>query len=164
MKQQCLPRTRSLIVWIGTEPRRALRVATRSGFACPFTNLPEPSGLAGCRARGRNGHGAESGKVVVGLLRLILIKGTPAATGAKASPRLIYLFSAAVSPVPPRGTAMDPVKGPTRRLSLWTVYVLLVSAGIMALILLYRGQVVGDAGGSVLLAQVISSLKTLSKR
>jgi hypothetical protein len=59
---------------------------------------------------------------------------------------------------------MGDVKRPSEWFLLWTVYVLLVSAGMVALSLIYRGQVVGDAGGSVLLAQVVSSLKTLSKR
>jgi hypothetical protein len=59
---------------------------------------------------------------------------------------------------------LDSVKGPSEQLLLWTVYVILVIAGMVALVLLHHGQVVGDTGGSVLLAQVVSSLKTLRKR
>ena len=59
---------------------------------------------------------------------------------------------------------MDSVKGPSEQFLLWTVYVILVIAGIVALMLLHQGQVVDDAGGSVLLAQVVSSLKALRKR
>jgi hypothetical protein len=59
---------------------------------------------------------------------------------------------------------MEPVKGPSEQFLLWTVYVILVVAGTVALMLLHEGQVVDDAGGSVLLAQVVSSLKTLRKQ
>lgn len=59
---------------------------------------------------------------------------------------------------------MDSVNGPSERLLLWTAYLTLVIAGIVALTLRYQGQVVDDAGGSVLLAQVVSSLKTLRKQ
>jgi len=41
---------------------------------------------------------------------------------------------------------------------------LLVVAGVVALILLRAGQVVGEAGGSVLLGQVVFLMKTLKKR
>jgi hypothetical protein len=58
---------------------------------------------------------------------------------------------------------VDPVEGPSEQFLLWTVYVILVVAGFVALVLLYQGQVADDAGGSVLLAQVVSSLKTLRK-
>ena len=37
-------------------------------------------------------------------------------------------------------------EGPSERLLLWTVYMLLVVAGVVALILLRAGQVVGEAG------------------
>jgi len=40
----------------------------------------------------------------------------------------------------------------------------LVVAGAVALILLRAGQVVGEAGGSVLLGQVVFLMKTLKKR
>lgn len=69
-----------------------------------------------------------------------------------------------VSPVPLRGTGLDQVKGPSEQIVLWTVHGILVSAGIVALLLLYQGQIVGDAGGSVLLAEVVSLLKTIRKR
>jgi hypothetical protein len=59
---------------------------------------------------------------------------------------------------------MDSVKGPSEQILLWTVYVILVIAGIVAVMLLHQGQVVGDAGGSALLAQVVSSLKKLRKQ
>jgi hypothetical protein len=59
---------------------------------------------------------------------------------------------------------MEPVKGPSEQFLLWTAYVILVIAGIVALMLLHEGLVVDDAGGSVLLAQVVSSLKTLRKQ
>jgi hypothetical protein len=59
---------------------------------------------------------------------------------------------------------VDSVNGPSGQLVLWAVYVILVAAGIVALVLLHQGQVVGDAGGSVLLAQVVSALKTLRKQ
>jgi hypothetical protein len=59
---------------------------------------------------------------------------------------------------------VESVKGPSEQFVLWTVYVILVIAGILALMLLHQGQVVGDAGGSLLLAQVVSSLKTLRKQ
>jgi hypothetical protein len=59
---------------------------------------------------------------------------------------------------------MDNGEGPSEQLLLWTAYVLLVAAGIVALILLHAGRVVGEAGGSLLLGQVVSSMKTLKKR
>lgn len=54
-------------------------------------------------------------------------------------------------------------EGPSKRVLRWTVYMLLVIAGVVALNLLRAGHVVGDAGGSLLLGQVVSSLKTLRK-
>ena len=59
---------------------------------------------------------------------------------------------------------MDQVKGPSERLVLWTVYIILVVAAVVALMLLQQGQIIGDAGGSVLLAQVVSSLKALRNK
>jgi hypothetical protein len=59
---------------------------------------------------------------------------------------------------------VEPVNGPSEQFLLWTVYVILVIAGILALVLPYHGQVIDDAGGSVLLAQVVSSLKALRKQ
>ena len=62
------------------------------------------------------------------------------------------------------GTAMGQGEGPSERLLLWTAYMLLVAAGVVALILLHAGHVVGEAGGSLLLGQVVSSMKTLRKQ
>jgi hypothetical protein len=58
---------------------------------------------------------------------------------------------------------VDEVKGPSEQVLLWTVYVILVGAAIVAFWLLYKGQIVGNAGGSVLLAQVVASLKAFTK-
>ena len=55
-------------------------------------------------------------------------------------------------------------EGPSEQLLLWTVYMLLVVAGVVALILLRAGHVVGEAGGSALLGQVVFLMKTLKKR
>jgi len=59
---------------------------------------------------------------------------------------------------------MDQGEGPSEQLLLWTVYMLLVIAGVVALILLHAGHVVGEAGGSLLLGQVVSLMKTLKKQ
>ena len=53
---------------------------------------------------------------------------------------------------------------PSEPVLLWTCYVFLVCAGIVALALLVAGDVTGKAGGSVLLWKVIRSLKTSQKR
>lgn len=59
---------------------------------------------------------------------------------------------------------MDHEGGPSSQLTDWSVYVLLIAAGIVALILLHGGHVTGEAGGSVVLTQVVCSLKDLKKR
>jgi hypothetical protein len=59
---------------------------------------------------------------------------------------------------------MGEVSGPSEQLLLWSRYILLVVAGIVALSLLVAGDVTGKTGGSVLLWQVISSLKTFRGR
>jgi|HubBroStandDraft_4_1064222.scaffolds.fasta_scaffold1318803_1 hypothetical protein len=59
---------------------------------------------------------------------------------------------------------MDQGEGPSEQLLLWTVYMLLVIAGVVALILLHAGHVVGEAGGSLLLGQVVSLMKTPKKQ
>jgi hypothetical protein len=53
--------------------------------------------------------------------------------------------------------------GPSERLALWTAYLLLVVAGLVAIDLLKTGHVTGEAGGSLLLGQVVFLLKTLRK-
>jgi hypothetical protein len=55
-------------------------------------------------------------------------------------------------------------EGPSEQFLLWTVYMLLVIASVVALNLLRAGHVVGEAGGSVLLGQVVFLMKTLKKR
>jgi hypothetical protein len=55
---------------------------------------------------------------------------------------------------------MGEASGPSEQLLLWSRYILLLVAGIVAVALLVRGDVTGKAGGSVLFWQVISSLKT----
>jgi hypothetical protein len=59
---------------------------------------------------------------------------------------------------------MSEASGPSEQLLLWSRYILLVVAGIVALLLLVAGNVTGKTGGSVLLWQVISSLKTFRGR
>jgi len=59
---------------------------------------------------------------------------------------------------------MGEAKGPSEQLLLWTRYFLLVVAGIVAVVLLARGDVTGKAGGSVLFWQVVSSLRTFTHR
>jgi hypothetical protein len=90
-------------------------------------------------------------------------KGIPAGR-AEGPPQADLPTLGFVSPVPLRGTALDQVEGPSEQIVLWTVYGILVSAGIVALLLPYQGQIVGDAEGSVLLAEVVSLLKTIRKR
>jgi hypothetical protein len=58
---------------------------------------------------------------------------------------------------------MRDASGPSEQLLLWSRYILLAAAGIIALLLIVAGDVTGKAGGSVLLWQVISSLKTFSR-
>jgi hypothetical protein len=59
---------------------------------------------------------------------------------------------------------MGEASGPSEQLLLWSRYILLVVAGIVAVALLLRGDVTGKAGGSVLFWQVVSSLKTFKDR
>ena len=59
---------------------------------------------------------------------------------------------------------MDEASGPSERLLLWSRYILLAVAGIVALSLIVVGDVTGKTGGSVLFWQVISSLKTFSRQ
>jgi hypothetical protein len=59
---------------------------------------------------------------------------------------------------------MGNAKWPSEQLLLWSRYILLMIAGIIALALIVRGDVTGKAGGSVLFWEVISSLKTFEDR